>query len=368
MFNRIYNNKRVLVTGHTGFKGAWLSLWLKKLGAQVSGYSLPGASADSLHGILPPSLFDHEWRCDVCDSATLEAAISTCQPDLVFHLAAQALVRPSYQTPLETLSTNTLGTAALLEVVRKTRCPAPIIIVTSDKCYKNTGASQSFTEDCPLGGNDVYSMSKAAAELVAAAWHTSFFASDDGLGGLATVRAGNVIGGGDYAVDRIIPDCVRAQVAQVPVILRNPTATRPWQHVLECLSGYLLLGEKLLTGTLRKQELQTFNFGPVPQSECTVAEVVQQFFNTWPGKWEIHRDPNTPYEAQRLSLSHEKASRELAWRPTWNLAETLSRTARWYRMRHEERFSDSQMTEVCKLDIEDYTTDAAQAGLAWARA
>lgn len=362
MFGSLYQGKRVLVTGHTGFKGSWLTIWLESLGAKVSGYALAPLHAEDLKHFIPRDALEHEWIADLRDRETLTAAIETVKPDLIMHLAAQPLVRLSYAEPLETFSVNAWGTALLLETVRATGCGAPVIVVTSDKCYLNQNLGRPFSEDDPLGGHDVYSMSKAATELVVASWHASFFSREVGCGRLASVRAGNVIGGGDYAADRILPDCVRAQVAGEPVILRNPHATRPWQHVLECLAGYLSVGQHLFNNPGSK-ELLSLNFGPTPESERSVGEVVQAFFEAWPGQWEARPDPNAPPEATRLTLSHEKATRVLGWRPVWDFHAATKATAEWYRRRHTE--SGTDMLNFTRGQITDYTAHARSSGLTW---
>lgn len=362
MFADIYNGKHVLMTGHTGFKGSWLTLWLHLLGAKVSGYSLAPLHVLDLNHFIPRDVLEHEWIADLRDRETLTQAITTAQPDLIMHLAAQPLVRLSYEQPLETFSVNAWGTALLLETVRATNCTAPAIVVTSDKCYLNQNLGRPFVEDDPLGGHDPYSMSKAATELVVAAWHSSFFAREDGRGRLATVRAGNVIGGGDYAIDRILPDCARSQMAGGPVILRNPDATRPWQHVLECLSGYLSVGQHLLIEPGSKA-LLNLNFGPDAESERNVGEIVKAFFDAWPGRWEARPDPNAPPEATRLTLNHAKATSLLGWRPVWDFQAATQATADWYRTRHTEKNAD--MLAFTRQQIQDYAAQARNAGLPW---
>jgi CDP-glucose 4,6-dehydratase len=362
MFGSIYQGKRVLVTGHTGFKGSWLTLWLHALGANVSGYALAPLHAEDLSHLIPPDVLEHEWIADLRDKEKLTQAIETAKPDLIMHLAAQPLVRLSYAEPLETFSVNAWGTAVLLETVRATGCAAPVIVVTSDKCYLNQNLGRPFSEEDPLGGHDVYSMSKAATEMVVAAWHASFFSREQGRGRLASVRAGNVIGGGDYAADRILPDCVRAQVAGEPVILRNPAATRPWQHVLECLSGYLNVGQLLFAEPASK-ELLNLNFGPDPESERSVGEVVKAFFEAWPGLWEARPDPNAVPEATRLTLSHAKASKVLGWHPVWDFQKATQTTAEWYRLRHTQK--DADMLAFTRHQIMEYASQARAAGLPW---
>jgi CDP-glucose 4,6-dehydratase len=296
------------------------------------------------------------------DQAALESAITQASPDLIIHMAAQPLVRESYANPLETFSVSAWGTALLLETVRKSNCPSPVIVVTSDKCYLNQNLGLPFTETDPLGGHDVYSMSKAATELVTAAWHSSFFSREPGRGRLATVRAGNVIGGGDYAVDRILPDCVRAQLAGEPVTLRNPGATRPWQHVLECLSGYLSVGQHLLSNP-DSSELLNLNFGPNPESERSVADVVATFFEEWPGQWSSRPDFQAPPEAIRLTLDHSKASQLLGWHPVWDFKTATETTAAWYRQRHVESGIDS--LSLTRQQIFEYCQCAQRTGSAW---
>ncbi|MFM8471748.1 MAG: CDP-glucose 4,6-dehydratase, partial [Limisphaerales bacterium] len=279
-----YAGRRVFVTGHTGFKGSWLSLWLHHVGAHVTGFSLPAVSP-GLHEVIREKTFTTEFSGDIRDSRALREAVRTAQPDFVFHLAAQALVRCSYAEPVETFEVNALGTVRLLEAVRAAGLACPVIVVTSDKCYENRGWEWGYRENDPLGGHDVYSMSKAATELVVQSWRRCFFQIDARLGPLATVRAGNVIGGGDYAADRIVPDCVRALRAGQPIAVRNPHATRPWQHVLDCLSGYLWLGAMLAAPEREARLADAFNFGPDARSNQPVAALVTELLRHWPGEW-----------------------------------------------------------------------------------
>lgn len=362
MFGAVYHGTRVLVTGHTGFKGSWLTLWLHAIGAKVSGYALAPLHAEELKHFIPKEVLEHEWIADLRDRERLGGAIQTAKPDLIIHLAAQPLVRLSYADPLETFSVNAWGTAVLLETIRQTGCGAPVIVVTSDKCYLNRNHGTPFVEEDPLGGHDVYSMSKAAAELIVASWHASFFSRENGRGRLATARAGNVIGGGDYAADRILPDCVRAQMVGEPVILRNPDATRPWQHVLECLSGYLNLGQHLLADP-ESRALLNLNFGPNPESERTVGEVVKCFYATWPGRWEARPNPYALPEASRLTLSHGKATRLLGWRPVWTFEKATQMTAEWYRRRHSQK--DANMLAFTRQQITEYAEQATADGVPW---
>lgn len=335
-----YANRRVLVTGHTGFKGAWLTLWLSQLGAEVTGYALPPESEELFFvaaGI--------EGRCrhrvaDVRDVDRLRAAVNEADPDVVFHLAAQALVRKSYEDPLETLSVNVMGTAHLLEAVRARAKPCAVVIATSDKCYENREWVHGYREVDRLGGRDVYSMSKGATELVVASWRRSFFPSSNLAQHrirVATARAGNVIGGGDWAPDRIIPDCMRALVSGRPIPVRNPSSTRPWQHVLEPLSGYLHLGARLL-GEDPAPYCDAWNFGPETASHRTVREVVEALLAQWgSGRWEDRRDPGAPHEAAFLQLAIDKARAHLGWAPRWSFEDAIRRTVDWYRAQHERR-------------------------------
>ena len=367
MLNRlnIYSGKRVLVTGHTGFKGAWLCEWLLGLGADVHGLALPA---------LQPSLFfarELERRMkhtiqDIRDAPALECAMRELRPDMIFHLAAQALVRVSYREPVPTFATNALGTAHLLEAVRAANLPCAIVAVTTDKCYDNDGAARggkarSFKESDPLGGHDPYSASKAAAEIVIASYRDSFFAHGAQVA-LASARAGNVIGGGDWAEDRIVPDSIRALSAGRPVPVRNPGFTRPWQHVLEPLGGYLLLGARLEEARQKKsaEEIaryaQAFNFGPEPDANRSVRDLVEEILRHWPGAWEqIHQEKHLK-EAPLLSLAIDKARETLGWRPRWDFPETVRQTVSWYRayFARAEKSSPSSMIDFTQKQISAY--------------
>jgi CDP-glucose 4,6-dehydratase len=364
MFSGFYEGKRVLVTGHTGFKGAWLSLWLKKLGAKVSGVSLPPPTHPNFHEIIRASVFENETECDIRDLAALSRAVKQVQPEVIFHLAAQPIVRRSYAEPLETLQTNAVGTAHLLESVRRLGSNCITVVITSDKCYENREWEFAYRENDPLGGHDVYSMSKAATELVAQSWNKSFFLADPKLGPVATVRAGNVIGGGDYAQDRIVPDCVRALTAKEPILVRNPAAVRPWQHVLECLSGYLWLGARLSREPKTSHLASPFNFGPEPSARQPVRRLVDEVLKIWPGKWIDGSDPKTVHEAKLLSLSIEKAGALLGWYPCWDFAEAVQRTVSWYYQRHVAKHID--MLQFSHDQIDDYVSAATRKNLDWA--
>ena len=335
-----YAGRRVLVTGHTGFKGAWLCEWLLDLGAQVHGLALPPEDR-SLFGELALKRRLEHAILDIRDASALRAHVAALRPEIVLHLAAQPLVRLSYREPVETFATNVLGTAHLLEAVRAGDFPCSIVVVTSDKCYANDGRARAFREHDPLGGHDPYSASKGAAEIVTASYRDSFFAHDTRVA-LASARAGNVIGGGDWAADRIVPDAIRALKAGRPIPVRNPVFTRPWQHVLEPLGGYLLLAARLEAARASGQaeKIQTlasaFNFGPEPSANRTVRELVEEILRHWPGQWEqVAQEKHLP-EAPLLSLDIAKAHRTLGWAPRWDFARTVRETIAWYRAAHEE--------------------------------
>ena len=308
-----YRGKRVLVTGHTGFKGGWLSLWLRELGALVTGFALPPDTTPSLFEAARIAELVTHVEGDVRNLAAVRAAFEKCAPDHVFHLAAQPLVRRSYREPLLTLETNVIGTANVLEAARAKPCR--VVIVTSDKCYYNE-RSKPFAEDDALGGHDLYSASKAAAEIVTAAYRRSFDLD------VASARAGNVIGGGDWCEDRLIPDAVRALTRGAPIPVRNPRSTRPWQHVLDPLYGYLVLGGR--------KDRDAFNFGP--EGAHAVQEVIERLLARWDeGRWEDRHDPAAPHEAPALQLATDKARSVLGWQPRWDFDTAISRTAEWYK-------------------------------------
>ncbi|MCL4179686.1 MAG: CDP-glucose 4,6-dehydratase [Verrucomicrobia bacterium] len=366
MFADFYSGRRVLVTGHTGFKGGWLSLWLKRLGAAVHGLGLEAPTTPNLYDLLRGTAFDSETHCDIRDLEGLQAALARIQPELVFHLAAQPLVRRSYAEPLETFTTNAVGTAHVLEASRRLKGPWSLVIVTTDKCYANREWRHAYRETDALGGHDIYSTSKAAAELVVEGWRRSFFQTEGGLGRVATVRAGNVIGGGDYAADRLVPDCIRALLAGRPIALRNPAAVRPWQHVLECLSGYLCLGARLHGASPDSPWASSFNFGPGPGSDLPVREVARELVRFWPGQWEVRSEPNAPHEATHLNLAIDKAASLLGWLPVWDLPTALRLTVEWYRARHLEPVAD--LVGFSLAQIGAYEQAARTRGLAWAGA
>ena len=364
MFNGYFKGRRVLVTGHTGFKGGWLSLWLKSLGAEVHGLSLPPPTEPSFHETLEDGVFASQTEADIRDLDRVVDVMGQVQPEVVFHLAAQPLVRQSYLDPLETLTSNPLGTAHILEAIRQHSINCITVVVTSDKCYENREWAFAYRETDPLGGHDVYSMSKAASELVAQSWYRSFFRDDDALGPIATVRAGNVIGGGDYAVDRIVPDCIRALSDGAPIEIRSPAAVRPWQHVLECLSGYLWLASRLGEHGKDPRYADAFNFGPEASARRPVRELVEEVLRHWEGTWIDRSNPDNPHEATLLTLTVDKAAAVLGWRPVWNMAEAVEKTVLWYGARHRDARGD--MMALSTQQIEEYAASAASAGLTWA--
>jgi len=329
---RFWQDKRVFLTGHTGFKGGWLALWLKALGARVSGYALPPASEPSFFEAARVDRALEHRIGDIRELSALRAAMRECRPDVVFHLAAQSLVRQSYADPVETYATNVLGTVNLLEAVRQEPSARAVVIVTSDKCYENRERAEPYAEGEPLGGHDPYSSSKGCAEIVTAAYRSSYFdpARHAGHGvALASVRAGNVIGGGDWAADRLIPDAARAADAGVAIRIRNPNAIRPWQFVLEPIHGYLMLAERLWSGG--GAFAQAWNFGPDDADTRPVAEVMDRIVALWGGglRWEPDRASH-PHEATLLRLDSRKARAELGWRPRLGLQQALEWTVQWY--------------------------------------
>ena len=347
-----YSGKRVAVTGHTGFKGSWLTLWLSKLGADVAGYSLPPSTR--------PNLFDDASigdRCrstfdDIRDRARLQAWLLRVEPDVVFHLAAQPLVRQSYADPVGTFETNTLGTLNVLEAIRATKRAMAVVVVTTDKVYENREWDLAYREPDELGGYDAYSASKAAAELVIASYRRSFFPKHTGVL-LASARAGNVVGGGDWAADRIIPDCIRALAHDEPIRVRSPRSVRPWQHVLESLHGYLVLGA-MLASAKGYDHARAYNFGPGTEPALDVGGVVQTVIEAWgAGEWLDESDPHAVHEAGQLRLSIERAVTSIPWRPRWTAREAIRRSTAWYRGHHEGRPAQ----ELCLSDLTDYLAE-----------
>jgi CDP-glucose 4,6-dehydratase len=356
MFNNIYKNKKVLVTGHIGFKGSWLVLWLKQLGAEVMGYSLPAPAAPNHFDCL-----DLDIRSEIgniLDSDKLEKCFTDFQPEIVFHLAAQALVRPSYQNPCETFETNVIGTIKVFDACRKTDSVKAIVNITSDKCYDNKEWIWGYRENDAMGGHDPYSASKGCAELVTSSYRNSFFNKQGIL--LASCRAGNVVGGGDWAVDRLIPDIIRAAEKGEKVEIRNPGATRPWQHVLEPLSGYLHIGQKLLNED--SEFAQGWNFGPEDGDSVTVREVVEKIHLLWPKvEFIIAQNKTAVHEANLLKLDCSKAHQKLKWHGVWNCDTTFQKTIQWYRDFYEKN-------AVSSLDdLSLYIENAKAKNLEWTK-
>ncbi len=356
LFGDVYQGKRILVTGHNGFKGSWLTLWLKQLGAEVVGISLAPETQPNHWSLLGLESSVQHHELDIRRAAEVVSVFKASQPEMVFHLAAQPLVRRSYRDPLETWSTNVMGTANLLEACRQTRSVRAILAVTTDKCYDNQEWAWGYRETDRLGGHDPYSASKAGSELVAACYRSSFF-HIEGAPLLATARAGNVIGGGDWSEDRLIPDLVRAIHARQSLEIRSPIATRPWQHVLESLSGYLLLGQKLIEGN--KNFNGAWNFGPERSGNRTVADVLKRLQIHWP-EMQWHKTAAAQlHEANLLYLDSAKAHVQLGWQPVWNLDTTLEKTADWYRT-----FQNSQTT-ISAQQLAQYVEAARNAQVGW---
>lgn len=364
-FGGVYRGSKVFVTGHTGFKGAWLCEWLLDLGADVTGFSLAPPSQPSLFGQIGLEKRLCHVPGDIRDAQALSLAVAKAQPDFVFHLAAQPLVRESYRTPVETYQTNVLGTIHLLEAARSLKKPCAVVCITTDKCYENREWVHGYREEDPLGGYDPYSSSKAAAEIAIAAWRRSFFREHPVK--VASARAGNVIGGGDWAADRIVPDCIRALQQRQPIPVRNKHATRPWQHVLEPLSGYLWLAALMAKPTLddipADKLCSAFNFGPGHDANRPVAELVEEVLKHWPGRWEDRSDPKAVHEASLLQLTTDKANALLGWSPVWSFAEAIRETVTWYRAAET---APATLQRLSLKQIREYSRAAQQAALAWA--
>ncbi|MDT8445890.1 MAG: CDP-glucose 4,6-dehydratase [bacterium] len=348
-----YQNKRVLVTGHTGFKGSWLALWLTKMGAQVTGLALaPQTDQEHFNLLGLADRLDHHV-CDIRDAGAVDRVFKEAQPEILFHLAAQPLVRYSYQEPKETFDTNVGGSVNILEAVRKSPSLRSVVYITSDKCYKNKEWNFGYRENDELGGHDPYSASKAAAEVLFASYEKSFFDLMPHLG-VATARAGNVIGGGDWALDRIFPDCVRSLVANQPIGVRNPIATRPWQHVLDPLSGYLRLGALLLEEP--KKFGGAWNFGPSVTSVMPVKALVEEIVGLWgSGSWQDQSDPKAHHEATLLHLNCDKALQFLDWKPTWDFKRSVGESLRWYKSLHQ----GESALDLTSAQIDQFICDAS---------
>jgi CDP-glucose 4,6-dehydratase len=345
MFDNFFVNKRVFVTGHTGFKGGWLCLWLHALGAKVTGYALNPPTEPSLFRLCRIDELVKSIIGDVRDPVSLQRTLREDSPEIVIHMAAQAIVRDSYRDPVETYAVNVMGTVHLLEAVRRQPGVKAVVVVTTDKCYENREWVWGYRESEPLGGHDPYSSSKACAELVTAAYRHSFFGVPQQV---ATARAGNVIGGGDWAKNRLIPDCIRALTASQTIRIRHPSAVRPWQHVLEPLAGYLMLTERLVAEGSAFAE--AWNFGPSEEDARPVGWIVEHFAKTIPGfAWE-KEDAIQPHEANALRLDSGKARARLGWRPRWPLETALEKTMTWY----EAWQQGEDMRDVSLRQIADY--------------
>ena len=354
MSRGFWSGKRVFLTGHTGFKGAWLGAWLDSLGAKVTGYALKPPTKPSLFELCRLDRRLGSVTGDVRDAAKLRWAVQAAGPEIVIHMAAQPLVRQSYKDPVETYATNVMGTVNLLEAVRACGGVRAVVNVTTDKCYENREHNRPFREDEPMGGYDPYSSSKGCSELVTAAYRNSFFNPKDFKShgtALASARAGNVIGGGDWAADRLIPDIIRAALRGEKVLIRNPRAVRPWQHVLEPLSGYLLLAEKLYKHGAKFAE--GWNFGPDSGDAKDVEWIVKRMFGHWPEApgYEIDKGPH-PHEAHFLRLDSRKAHKRLGWAPRWSVGTAVDKIIEWTRAYQ----AGEKMHKVCLRQIAEYNS------------
>lgn len=345
-----WKDKKVFLTGHTGFKGSWLSLWLTSMGAKVTGYALAPNTTPNLFDVLAiDSLIEKSHIADIRDLACLQNAMFWANPDVVIHMAAQPLVRYSYVKPVETYATNVMGTVHVLESIRSIGSVRATVVVTTDKCYENKEWVWGYRENEPMGGYDPYSNSKGCAELVTSAYRQSYFSGPNSINKVASARAGNVIGGGDWSEDRLIPDAIKAFEKRVPLIIRNPLATRPWQHVLEPLSGYLILVKALY------EQGSTFasawNFGPSDEDNCSVQEVVDLLISGWgdAARWEREAS-DQPHEANLLKLDCSKAHTQLGWRPGWSLDVAIQKIVEWQKAYQ----ANQNMQELSLAQINDY--------------
>jgi CDP-glucose 4,6-dehydratase len=357
LFGNRYKGTRVLITGHTGFKGAWLALWLHHLGAVVKGVSLPDEDLQWPNHWGQLNLNDVvDTRSDIRQLDKLKSTVQQFSPQVVFHLAAQSLVRRGYADPITNWSSNVMGTANILEVCRQ--CPAvkAVVVITTDKCYENREWLWGYRENDALGGHDPYSASKAAVEILVASYRRSFF-SNEGAPLIATARAGNVIGGGDWSEDRLLPDIMKSQLEGTAAKIRSPYATRPWQHVLESLSGYLLLGQRLLENDHTIAD--AWNFGPGNQGNCQVIDVLHQLQEVWPElEWTVEENSG-PHEATLLQLDCTKARHHLDWHSVWGLKEGIHQTAKWYKAWSKDQ------TVISEYQLKDYILAAKSLGLVW---
>jgi CDP-glucose 4,6-dehydratase len=343
-----WNTKRVFLTGHTGFKGSWMSLWLQSMGATVKGYSLEPNTTPNLFTAASVETAMESEIGDIRDLKQITKSMSDFNPDVLIHMAAQPLVRLSYQNPVETYTTNVIGTVNVLEAARKCESLKAIVSVTTDKCYENREWNWGYRESEAMGGHDPYSSSKGCAELVTSAYRRSFFSTKD-TASLSSARAGNVIGGGDWACDRLIPDILRAFEKSKPVVIRNPLSTRPWQHVLEPIAGYLVLAENLYIHG--DDFAEGWNFGPKDDGCKPVDWILDKMVGNWGegAKWELDKN-NNPHEASFLKLDCSKAANRLKWQPKWNLQETLEMIVNW----HQKYLDGANMNEECLTEIKKY--------------
>jgi len=360
LFCGVYKKRKVLITGHTGFKGSWLTFWLSQMGADVLGYALEPDTNPNHFSMLDLPIASVIG--DIRDIEHLTRVFDRFQPEIIFHLAAQSLVRRSYDDPAETFKTNVMGTVNIFEACRRTSSVRAVINVTSDKCYENREWLWGYRENDPMGGYDPYSASKGCAELVTSAYRNSFFnlAEYDRKHYtlLASVRAGNVIGGGDWAKDRIMTDIMEAVSQGEKLYIRNPRATRPWQHVLEPLSGYLLLGQKLLEG--EKEFAEAWNFGPNDDGAISIVQMVKQMQKIWNKiDYQVEQDKNNPHEAGLLKLDCSKARMKLNWNGAWDSRTTFAKTAIWYQSYYENQ------QVITEDQLKEYVVDAGELGLAW---
>jgi CDP-glucose 4,6-dehydratase len=363
-FQDFFKGKKVLVTGHTGFKGSWLSLWLTALGAQVTGFALPPPTEPSLFSLLGLEKDIRHVTGDIRDLERLVRLFKETRPEIVFHLAAQAIVRDSYGDPKTTFDVNVGGTVNFLEAVRISQTVKTAVIITSDKCYKNHEWVWAYRENDQLGGADPYSASKGAAEIICAAYQKSFFDTLNQTGkGLATARAGNVIGGGDWAQDRIIPDCIKSIIAGKPMIIRNPESIRPWQYVLDPLSGYLLLAQKLSENPAEFSG--AWNFGPLDHEYITVGQLTARFLSSWPGPFKVITPvgKNDKKESFILKLNVDKAVSLLGWNPVFDLSPAIDWTGDWYKKWSKKK----NMRKESIVQIFKYTEEAVRKNQVWVR-
>lgn len=358
-FNNMYEGKKVLVTGHTGFKGSWISIWLKNLGAEVIGYSLDAPTEPALFKICKLEDKITSIIGDVRNEEKLNEVFEKFKPEIVFHLAAQPLVRLSYRNPKETYEINVIGTVNVLEAAKNTESVKAVIVITTDKCYENKEWVYGYRETDPMGGHDPYSSSKGCTELVVASYRFSFY-NEKGIA-LSSVRAGNVIGGGDWAEDRLIPDFVKAITENNSIIIRNPLATRPWQHVLEPLSGYLWLGALMLKD--QKNYNSGWNFGPRDTDVLNVEEILKLSIRAW-GKGNVEQDKNVKYhEANLLKLDISKVKAKLKWHPVYDVNKAVDRTIQWYKVYYENK--DENLYEYTLKQIAEYEEEAKIQNLNW---